>query len=181
LRCGARRGATPAARVSRTVDVSSAPVDATDTGDPPTRRTAPVASVATANGTGPEPLRVPSSSPRVTGVWFARPRSDSRSAPAFYDRVTRGSAVAVQWDRFSDRSRCDAPHRALSVGPKLHERDRLKHAGRFGEEQPVMVVKNGEVGTKRAGTPRRGVRTSEETREPVDSPGPERRMSLLER
>jgi hypothetical protein len=41
----------------------------------------------------------------------------------------------------------------MSSGTKLHERDRLKHVGRCGEEQPVRVVGNDAGGTKRAWKP----------------------------
>jgi hypothetical protein len=41
----------------------------------------------------------------------------------------------------------------MSPEPKLHERDRLKHAGGFGEEKTARVVRNGEGGPKRVWKP----------------------------
>jgi hypothetical protein len=83
-----------------------------------------------------------------------RVRAGPRTASA-----VRGSMAQVHWTGSRGigglrTSGISALHgRDLHVETELHERDRLKHAGRLGEVQTVKVVENGEGGTKRVWKP----------------------------
>ena len=113
----------------------------------------PVGSVATAAGIGPEPSRCSdrrrgNTTPGLPGTGRTRehfgalrPDDDANSGGTPGRRQPSGSRQP------------GTLRLVMSPEPKLHERDRLKHVGEFGEEQTARVVRNGEGGPKRVWKP----------------------------